>query len=358
MGLVHLALHLLRLASEALFLFELNKTLGTLVTGGRAVARAQNAAAEKEVLAQAGVETTHEAVSLPDGTTLHTLVAGARDGGAVVLLHGHSMCGALFFAQLRALVAGGARVYAPDLPGWGRSSRPRFAGAGAAAGVAYYARRVLLWLDALALRRFALVGHSLGAYLAHEVAAARPGAVRALVLAAPAAAARAVPYASACWFSLTPQRFLAQGGLIATLLFLARYPREPCYSRPGVRTIIRASNMLGGGAGDAAAAAMIRVRYLAFGAECDRPLVERTCQLDCAITLVAGENDVLVSLEAVHELADALRKAGNQVHLTVLPGADHSPHISTPELFAAVLKTAVLPHVGSEAAMSGAARER
>eukprot|EP00171_Calliarthron_tuberculosum_P019883 IDg19883t1 len=78
--------------------------------------------------------------------------------------------------------------------------------------------------------------------------------------------------------------------------------------------------MLGGGAGDAAAAAMLRVRYLAFGAECDRPLVERTRRLACAVTLVAGEHDVLVPLAAIHELAGALRAAGNDVHMTVLPG--------------------------------------
>lgn len=345
MGVVHLALQLLRLASEALFLFELNKTLGALVIGSRATARKQSVAAEKEVLSHAGVETAHETVTLPDGTTLHTLMAGAEGGGAVVLLHGHSMCAALFYTQLHALVEGGARVYAPDLPGWGRSSRPRFCGVGSAAGVAYYARRVLQWLDALALRRFALVGHSLGAYLAHEVALARPSAVRTLVLAAPAATARAVPYASAFWFSLTPQRFLAQGGLLAALLFFARYPREPCYARPGVRAIIRASNMLGSGAGDAAAAAMLRVRHLAFGAECDRPLVERVRKLPCAVTLVAGEHDVLVPIEAIYKLADALSAAENMVNLAVLSGADHSPHISTPELFGKVLKSAVLPHV-------------
>lgn len=337
--LIRLAFHLLRVATEAVFLFELNKVLGALLTGGSRAVPSASAKAEAEILAQARVATRHVRVRLPDGVVMHTLVAGRPGGNPVVLLHGHSMCGALFFAQLRALVDAGARVYAPDLPGWGRSSRPRFPNRGDAVG--YYVSRVLAWLDALSLGSFALVGHSLGGYLAHEVALARPLSVRSLVLVAPAAATRFVDYAAAMWFCFTPQRFISQGGLLASVLFALRYPRNPAYARPGVRQIIRVAFSLGAGAGDAAAAALLALNHGARTAQCTKPIVERVTRLECPVTLVAGEYDVLVPMSALLQVESALRAAGNEIALVCLP-ADHSPHLSTPELFTDVLKNAVI----------------
>ncbi len=339
MPLLQLALHLLRVASEALFLFELNRTLGALVQGGRGAARRAFVAAEQTVLAHARAPKRHLRVTLPDGAVLHTLVAGAP-ARAVVLLHGHSMCGALFFAQLDALCDAGYQVFAPDLPGWGRSSRPRFMG-GAEDGVRYYTTRVLAWIDALRLTRFAIVGHSLGAYLAHEVARERPAMVVTLTLVAPGAVVRPVNYVAAAWFRFTPQRFICHGGLVAACLFALRYPRNRCYARSGVREIISAAYRLGAGTGDAAAAAMLRVCHKTFVAECKKPLVERVGKLQCPITIVGGDEDVLVSTEAVAQLARVLKEKGNQVNVEIISGADHTPHISEAERFSTILRRAV-----------------
>ena len=344
---MQLALQLLRVASEALFLFEFNKTLGALVHGGRSAARRAYVEAEQTVLSHSNVPKRHINVGLPDGTRLHTLVAGELDDGeeqqqrtVVVLLHGHSMCGALFFAQFDALCDAGYTVYAPDLPGWGRSSRPRFMG-GARDGVEYYSRRVLMWIDALCLNRFAIVGHSLGAYLAHEIAVQCPGQVLTLTLVAPAAVVREVDYKAAAWFCLTPQRFVCHGGLLAAFLFALRYPREGCYSRKGIREIISAASRLGAGTGDAAAAAMLRVCHQRFEAHCELPLVERAVMLECPVTIVCGDEDVLVSRKSVERLAQVLRDNGNSVKLEIIVGADHSPQISKAERFSTVLTSAV-----------------
>lgn len=347
MGLVHFAFHLLRVASEAIFLFELNKVLGALVTGGRHRARQQSVEAEKKVLEHSQVSTRHVQVELPDGVVIHTLIANEQEANTstaekqevVVLLHGHSSCGAIFFNQLKALCATGARVYAPDLPGWGRSSRPAFVNRGPDAGVAYYARRVLAWLHEMKLDKFSLIGHSLGGYLAHEIAVTVPEKICSLVLIAPAACVRSVSYSAAFWFCFTPQRFIAHAGLLADLLFVSKYPKDPCYSRPGVRAVIRSAfRVSDGGSGDAAAAALLRINHRRFEAVCENPLVERVCKVDFDISLVVGDKDPLVPLSAIQQLDTALRDAGNtRVTLSVLPNEDHAPFISKPNLFNNIL---------------------
>jgi len=316
MGLVHFAFHLLRVASEAIFLFELNKVLGALVTGGRHRARQQSVEAEKKVLEHSQVSTRHVQVELPDGVVIHTLIANEQEANTstaekqevVVLLHGHSSCGAIFFNQLKALCATGARVYAPDLPGWGRSSRPAFVNRGPDAGVAYYARRVLAWLHEMKLDKFSLIGHSLGGYLAHEIAVTVPEKICSLVLIAPAACVRSVSYSAAFWFCFTPQRFIAHAGLLADLLFVSKYPKE------------------------------LRINHRRFEAVCENPLVERVCKVDFDISLVVGDKDPLVPLSAIQQLDTALRDAGNtRVTLSVLPNEDHAPFISKPNLFNNIL---------------------
>lgn len=342
--LVQFALQLLRIASEALFLFELNRALGAAVHGG-ARTRARSAAkAESALLSQATTPTKRVLVPLSDGTNMHTLFAGPETGPAVVLLHGHSMCAALFAGQLDALAGAGLRVLAPDLPGWGRSSRPPFAGSGSCDAVEYYAGRVERWLDALGLGRFALVGHSLGGYVAHEVAHRRPAAVRALCLAAPAAIARHVAYPCALWFCFTPQRFLAHGGLFAAAAFAALYPKDACYGTDGVRDILLCDNSDGVGTGDAAAAAILRVDHGRRVAECERPLLDLVEKFPFPVQIVTGDRDALVPLESIFELAKKMRATGGDVALAVLEGADHSPHISAPDAFAAAIKKVV--HAG------------
>ena len=69
------------------------------------------------------------------------------------------------------------RVYAPDLPGYGRTDKPRVRYT-----VPYFARFVERYMDDRGLRSAALVGASLGGRVALEVALERPPLARKLVL--------------------------------------------------------------------------------------------------------------------------------------------------------------------------------
>jgi pimeloyl-ACP methyl ester carboxylesterase len=105
------------------------------------------------------------------------------DGGrgpAVVFLHSLAGNGAQWAAQL-AHVRAGRRGIALDLRGHGRSEAP----ADGQVGIDVQVADVAALAEAMALERFALVGHSFGAGVALEYAAAHPERVTHLVLADP-----------------------------------------------------------------------------------------------------------------------------------------------------------------------------
>jgi pimeloyl-ACP methyl ester carboxylesterase len=116
-----------------------------------------------------------------DGAAGRIFVRSAgEEGPALVLVHGLGGAGTQWRPQLAAL-APDLRLFAPDLRGHGRSERP----ADGAYGIAAHAADVVALADALGLDRFALAGHSFGAWVALEVAAVHPDRVFALALVDP-----------------------------------------------------------------------------------------------------------------------------------------------------------------------------
>lgn len=114
---------------------------------------------------------------------------GYRESGGVasaaalplVLLHGIGSGAASWLQQLEALGAT-RRVLAWDAPGYGVSTPVEPASPHAAD----YADALRGWLDALGIERCVLVGHSLGAIIAGNFAAAHPPRVAGLALLSPA----------------------------------------------------------------------------------------------------------------------------------------------------------------------------
>ena len=116
-------------------------------------------------------------VALP-ALALAAQVWGDADAPPLLALHGW-LDNAGSFARLAPLLATRYRLIALELPGHGHSGH-------LAAGASYhwsdYVRAVLAVADALALERYMLLGHSLGAGIASLVAAARPGRIERLLL--------------------------------------------------------------------------------------------------------------------------------------------------------------------------------
>lgn len=101
--------------------------------------------------------------------------SGGRGETALVFVHGWCIEQTYWDAAMTAF-APRARVVSLDLVGHGRSGRGR-----ASWTVESYARDVAAVIDALGLRRVALVGHSMSGYVAVEVARSMPDRVAALV---------------------------------------------------------------------------------------------------------------------------------------------------------------------------------
>lgn len=114
-----------------------------------------------------------------DGVSLYVEDHGDPSGIPVMLLHGFPDSARLWRHQVPFLVAHGYRVIAPDLRGFGRSSRPD--------DVAAYRMRhavddVAAILDALGVQRAHLAGHDWGAAVAWATAICRPDRVGKLVI--------------------------------------------------------------------------------------------------------------------------------------------------------------------------------
>jgi pimeloyl-ACP methyl ester carboxylesterase len=111
-----------------------------------------------------------------DGLLVNYLVEGPARGHAVVLIHGLGGFAETWRHNVAPL-AERATVYALDLPGFGRSGKPR-----ARYGLTFFARVVHGFLDALRISHASLVGHSLGGAVAITYALVHPARVERLAL--------------------------------------------------------------------------------------------------------------------------------------------------------------------------------
>lgn len=99
------------------------------------------------------------------------------EGPTLVLLHGFADDSTVWL-PLAKLLSAHFHLVIPDLPGWGDSSRT----AHASYGIDDQATRLQAFVAALGLRRFVLVGHSMGGAIAGVYAAAHPEHVAELAL--------------------------------------------------------------------------------------------------------------------------------------------------------------------------------
>lgn len=128
-------------------------------------------------------------IALPDGP-LYAYTGGRAFDPArptVLFIHGVLNDHSVWILQSRYLAHHGYNVLAIDLPGHGRS------GGAAPASVQQAATSVLALLDALAIERAALVGHSWGSLIALQASAEAPERVHHLALVGSAYPMRVAP---------------------------------------------------------------------------------------------------------------------------------------------------------------------
>jgi len=111
-----------------------------------------------------------------NGLTLHVYDAGAGTATPMLLIHGLGD-EADTWRHLITPLSADRRVVALDLPGFGRSDKPE-----RPYTIPFFQNIVIELLDTLAVQRAILIGHSLGAVLAHSVALNDPARVERLIL--------------------------------------------------------------------------------------------------------------------------------------------------------------------------------
>ncbi|MDP1923016.1 MAG: alpha/beta fold hydrolase [Myxococcales bacterium] len=114
-----------------------------------------------------------------DGLTMAYLDEGPREAEAIVLLHGLPTSSYLYRDIVPVLTAAGYRVIAPDLIGFGASSKPTDASAFA---LEAQARRVTALLEVLHVTSFTLVVHDLGGPIGWELLDDHPERVARLMV--------------------------------------------------------------------------------------------------------------------------------------------------------------------------------
>lgn len=139
-----------------------------------------------------------------DGTTMHARVSLGEAGAShppLVLVHG-MVISSSYMVPLAKRLGRFRKVYAPDLPGYGRSDRP-----GHALGLDQLADALAAWVERLELPPAAFIANSFGCQVVARFAVRHPHLVDCLVLVGPTTdpRARSTPRLLARWILEAPQ---------------------------------------------------------------------------------------------------------------------------------------------------------
>lgn len=244
-----------------------------------------------------------------DGCRVYARVAEGSPGPGrlpVVLVHGFGVSSSYFVPTAERLAVEFC-VYAPDLPGHGKSETPQ-----EPCDIPCFADALVGWMDAVGMRRAALVGNSMGCQIAVETAVRYPDRVDRLVLIAP---------------TVDPaHRTVHQ--LFGRLLVGALYER---FSLSGL--IVK----------DYARMAWRLIPELRFMLS-DR-IEEKLPQVESPVMLVRGEKDPIVPRRWFDDAARLVRAQ----QIAVIPGWGHAVNYSA----AGLLTDAIVPFLRMPSQMRG-----
>jgi len=165
-----------------------------------------------------------------NGLHIHYWVRGAEDGTPVVLVHGLGGSGEDWHNLAPYMVAAGFRVYMPDLPGFGRSGKPK----GFSYSIADEAKAVVGFMDAIGLKQVDLGGHSMGGWIVQRIAFEHPDRVRKLMIFDSAGISDKPAWNTALFTPATPEELNQLDALL-----MPHPPEVPAFI---ARDILRISN--------------------------------------------------------------------------------------------------------------------
>jgi 2-hydroxy-6-oxonona-2,4-dienedioate hydrolase len=227
--------------------------------------------------------------NLPGGM-MHALAGGgAPSRPTVVLVHG-MVVSSRYMAPMAELLACVCGVYAPDLPGYGRSYKPW-----PLLGMAELADALAEWMDAVHLDRAHLVANSFGCQIVAEFAVRHPSRLGRLVLQGP------------------------------TVDPAARTMREQIW-----RSILNSHNepaSLGWISLKDYRAAGLRRAWMTFKLVLADRIEDKLPRIHVPVMVVRGERDPIVPQDWAEQAATLLPRG----ELLTMPGVGHTINYSAPE---------------------------
>lgn len=227
-------------------------------------------------------------------------------GEPVLLLHGFG-ASADNWNQFAVRLTRKYRVTAPDLPGWGQSTRVETESYGYSKQI----ERLQQFVTQLGLKRFHLVGHSMGGFLASAYAARYPEQVITLGLIAPHGIAE--PQASELAQSVAAgDNWLVARSVPEFERLLDKvFAKRPYLPKPVFRML--AQHAIRNSAKSAKIFAEMQAN--------DPPLLERLAQIKAPALIIWGEQDRVLHVSC----AEVFRQSIHNSELLVLPGSGHMP---------------------------------
>ena len=223
---------------------------------------------------------------------------GPPDSSPMMHLHGFGLSGR-YLLPTAELLAGEFRTLVPDLPGFGRSGRPR-----QPLDVPELAQAAAAFLDDRGIEKVTLVGNSMGCAVICEFAHLYPERLERAVLVAPAGGLHNQPLGRAL-------KQLARDGIREPLGLMQ--VAVPDYLRFGVPSTLRMFRAL--------------TRY---------PALDRLLQLHIPTLVVLGSADPL--MPAPPRVKEVAGQIDNSVLLVVIHGAAHAINFSHPGELANVIR--------------------
>jgi pimeloyl-ACP methyl ester carboxylesterase len=264
-------------------------------------------------------------------------------GNPVLFIHGLGSSGYMEWRFNLATIASRHRVFAPDLPGYGRTEKPRVRYT-----ISYFARFVERYMEERGLRSAAIVGASLGGRVALEIALERPHLARRLVLVNALGLGRPRPQMAQMAYGLVTVPAVGEA--------VMRFTRSALrWASP--RTIRKVAGRFTGTSSDletlmddayledlremyekdefhsaylSTVRALVHPRALLGG---QHDATSRLGELDIPVQLIWGADDPLFPLEHATRAHAMIRDC----RLAVIEGAGHTPQAERPEEFNRVL---------------------
>ena len=231
-------------------------------------------------------------------------------GEPVVLIHGFS-ASSDNWNRMAGRLTKKYRVIAPDMPGWGQSTRID------AASYAYPEQiaRLHEFLGALGLRRFHLIGHSMGGFISSAYTARYPEEVTTLTLIAPHGVTEPQPGELALSVAAGDNWLVARNVPEFERLLNKVFAKRPYMPKSVLKLF--AAYAIRGSAKSA--------RIFADMQSNDPPLEERLPLIQAPTLIIWGDQDRVLNVSG----AEVFRQGIKNSELLVQPGIGHMPLIES-----------------------------